>query len=401
MELMRLTGLQKSQIAEWFTTARKEKSERMHRTMMAAQSQIAKQAQTVAAHALHSTQAQTPYRSPYGHPRNEQQQLIPRHPLPTPPVIDQAQHQKEQEALFKAFAIKHQFKNLDYYKLSFEEIESGSDAKNYSREAPTSSLFETFDELLVVKPASGCVVKNRTKHNKGKPLTSQQRSQHLLEVDILFDLRAHPNVVSLFRVIESASTWNIVLEYFPDGDLWTAIRDRGLGTREEIRNTFSQILKGVEFCHGRGIYHRDLKPENIVMRGSQVALSNFSTATREQISLKGCGTMPFMSPECYASYNNDTETPMPYKLAPSDIWSLGVLLITLTTGRRPWTIPTVQDQEYEGFWESREFRDCVHASGVSREILTEKILNHDPQARSNATQLKKDIAETYSRFEAI
>jgi len=84
-------------------------------------------------------------------------------------------------------------------------------------------------------------------------------------------------------VLASNSKIYLVLELIKGGDLFDVIKDHN-GLQEDLsRKYFQQIIRGVEFCHARGISHRDLKPENIllneegVIKISDFGLSVFCT----------------------------------------------------------------------------------------------------------------------------
>lgn len=111
----------------------------------------------------------------------------------------------------------------------------------------------------------------------------------------------HPNVVSLVRIMDSTDCTYVVIEFCPEGDLFSSITDQGhfVGNDALIKRVFVQILDAVYFCHSVGIYHRDLKPENILVtdQGMTVKLADFGLATTEPITSDfGCGSTFYMSP---------------------------------------------------------------------------------------------------------
>jgi len=84
----------------------------------------------------------------------------------------------------------------------------------------------------------------------------------------------HPNIVKLKEVLASNSKIYLVLELIKGGDLFDFIKGiyktdnyaENNGLNEDLsRKYFQQIIRGVEYCHARGISHRDLKPENILI----------------------------------------------------------------------------------------------------------------------------------------
>lgn len=132
-------------------------------------------------------------------------------------------------------------------------------------------------------------------------LDSRQRQFQQREMDLHAQASAHPNVVSMLKIMDTPDTTFVVLEYCPEGDLFTNITDRGhyVGNDYLARHAFLQILDAVEYCHSLGIYHRDLKPENVLVtdHGATVKLADFGLATRDRLTSDfGCGSTFYMSP---------------------------------------------------------------------------------------------------------
>ena len=132
-------------------------------------------------------------------------------------------------------------------------------------------------------------------------LDSRQRRFQQREIQLHHEASHHPNVVSLVKIMDSEDCTFVVLEYCPEGDLFTSITEGGyyIGNDHLVKQAFLQILNGVDFCHSLGIYHRDLKPENILVTdcGRTVKLADFGLATKEPITSDfGCGSTFYMSP---------------------------------------------------------------------------------------------------------
>jgi serine/threonine protein kinase len=131
--------------------------------------------------------------------------------------------------------------------------------------------------------------------------SSRQRRLHLQEINLHQLASVHPHVVTLHRVIEEDGCTFIVMDYCPDGDLFSQIlhKRRYLGHDGLIKHVFLQLLDAVEFCHSRGIYHRDLKPENVLCFGGglRLAITDFGLATTERVSEEfRTGSVYHMSP---------------------------------------------------------------------------------------------------------
>ncbi|EPQ52160.1 kinase-like protein, partial [Gloeophyllum trabeum ATCC 11539] len=181
--------------------------------------------------------------------------------------------------------------------------------------------------------------------------TSRQRQVHLREIALHQRASAHPNVVTLHRVIEEHDyTW-IVMDYCSDGDLFSQILNnrRYLGRERLIKRVFLQLLDAVEYCHSIGIYHRDLKPENVLCfdEGLRLAITDFGLATTDALSDEfRTGSIYHMSPECKGGAFAPEGTYAPMF---NDIWSLGIILLNIITGRNPWRSASDSDPTFRAY----------------------------------------------------
>ncbi|KAL2066934.1 hypothetical protein VTL71DRAFT_1358 [Oculimacula yallundae] len=236
-------------------------------------------------------------------------------------------------------------------------------------------------------------VKALSKFNpNGEPLDQRQREFQAREIQLHYKASAHPNVVSMYKIVDDPACTYVVLEYCPEGDLFSNIteRERYVGDNDLIRRAFLQILDAVEYCHSLGIYHRDLKPENVLVSrsGNQVLLADFGLATMDPKSEDhGCGSTFYMSPECLDQSSRSAS----YRCAPNDIWSLGVILVNLTCGRNPWKQASTEDSTYKAFSRNREFlKTILPLTDELNEILG-MIFERNPEKRITIGELKQRI----------
>jgi serine/threonine protein kinase len=158
-----------------------------------------------------------------------------------------------------------------------------------------------------IKSGVRYAVKCLSKFNPdGTPLERRQVAYQQREIRLHYLASAHPNVVSMLKIVDHPECIYVILEYCPEGDLFLNITERGqyVGKDELAKNVFLQILDAVEHCHKLGIYHRDLKPENILVtdQGETVKLADFGLATSDDRSEDyGCGSTFYMSPGIFAS----------------------------------------------------------------------------------------------------
>ncbi|KAF8843910.1 kinase-like protein [Paxillus ammoniavirescens] len=180
---------------------------------------------------------------------------------------------------------------------------------------------------------------------------SRQRQLHIREIALHRLASAHPNVVTLHRVVEEHSYTYIIMDYASDGDLFSQILHncRYLGHDHLIKHIFLQLLDAVEYCHSLGIYHRDLKPENVLCfdGGLRVAITDFGLATTDRFSEEfRTGSVYHMSPECQGGEFAPTGS---YSPLFNDIWSLAIILLNLATGRNPWKSASSSDPTFQAY----------------------------------------------------
>lgn len=145
--------------------------------------------------------------------------------------------------------------------------------------------------------------------------TNKQRlSLERMEIGLHGRLSGHPHIIKLERVIRDPELdWtHVVMEYGPEGDLFTAITERDIytGNHPLIRRVFLQLLDAVGYCHDNHVYHRDLKPENILVfdGGRTIKVADFGLATTNSISQDyGCGSTFYYSPGKKQTHRNSNE----------------------------------------------------------------------------------------------
>ncbi|OJJ51504.1 hypothetical protein ASPZODRAFT_156372 [Penicilliopsis zonata CBS 506.65] len=205
----------------------------------------------------------------------------------------------------------------------------------------------------------------------------------------------HPNVVSLVRIMDAADCTYVVIEFCPEGDLFSSITEQGhfVGNDPLVKRAFLQILDAVYFCHSTGIYHRDLKPENILVKdqGMTVKLADFGLATTDfYTSDFGCGSTFYMSPEC----QQPNPRPMSYYAsAANDVWSLGVILVNLTCGRNPWKRASIEDSTFRAYMKDPFFLQSILPLSPEAVAILSRIFELDPAKRISIPELRLRILE--------
>lgn len=145
---------------------------------------------------------------------------------------------------------------------------------------------------------------------------------------------AHPNIVSIFDVGEEDDIYYIVMEYVEGTTLKQFIQQRRVLTVEEVVDIMKQITVAIEHAHQNQIVHRDIKPHNILIDfQGNVKVTDFGiamalSATSITQTNSFLGSVHYLSPE-------QARGGMANKK--SDIYSLGVVMFELLTGRLPFS----------------------------------------------------------------
>jgi len=224
-------------------------------------------------------------------------------------------------------------------------------------------------------------------------LEPRQRAFQQREIRLHHQVSEHPNVVSLYEIIDTPDCTYVVLELCPGGDLFSRITDQAfyVGQESLIKNAFLQLVDAVSYCHSVGVYHRDLKPENILVAqdGITLKLADFGLATQDYLSPDfGCGSTFYMSPECQQA------SPRPgsvYASAPNDVWSLGVILVNLTCGRNPWKRASMEDSTFRAYMKDRSFLKSILPLSDELDHILSRVFDCNPAQRMSLAELRQAI----------
>ncbi|MCB1320297.1 MAG: serine/threonine protein kinase, partial [Leptospiraceae bacterium] len=156
----------------------------------------------------------------------------------------------------------------------------------------------------------------------------------LREARLMMDFR-HDHIVQVYDHFKEGPFYYIAMEYI-DGISLADLIDKHRYLRNDVALLiFYEICKALKYAHDRGVIHRDIKPENILIsRRGEVKLTDFGIARADDSRLEGLtrnmtlGTPAYMSPE---QLENSSRVD-----CRSDIYSLGVVLYRMVTGRCPF-----------------------------------------------------------------
>jgi len=143
---------------------------------------------------------------------------------------------------------------------------------------------------------------------------------------------SHANIVSVYDVSRSDDVEYIVMELIEGITLKQYMERRGQMDWREAMHFITQIMRGLSHAHSRGIIHRDIKPQNImILRDGSVKVADFGIACLandgQTLTQEALGSVHYISPEQARGDRMDVR---------SDIYSAGVVLYEMLTGRLPF-----------------------------------------------------------------
>jgi len=158
---------------------------------------------------------------------------------------------------------------------------------------------------------------------------------------------SHPNIATLFDVGEDGGRWYLAYEFVAGETLRQQMAGRAMHPRNVLEIAI-QLADGLAEAHARGVLHADLRPENIAItsKGSSKLLdtgmagwtrggaARAQLASSTQRAAPGANVAPYMSPEQVIGGEVDART---------DIFSLGVIIYEMLTGRTPFAASTAAD----------------------------------------------------------
>ena len=144
---------------------------------------------------------------------------------------------------------------------------------------------------------------------------------------------SHPNIVKVYDVSFSDRMQSIVMEYIDGITLKEYIEQQGALSWKEAVHFTVQILRALQHAHDKGIVHRDVKPQNIMLLSdgtikiTDFGIARFSRSETKTLTDRAIGSVHYISPEQAQGETTDART---------DIYSVGVMLFEMLTGRLPF-----------------------------------------------------------------
>ncbi|PKC61876.1 kinase-like protein [Rhizophagus irregularis] len=215
------------------------------------------------------------------------------------------------------------------------------------------------------------------------------------ELTLLHEIGSHPNINGLLGITKGPKDYILVLEYANDGNLKDYLEEKfaSLNWNDKIKMAMD-ITSGLKFLHSKEIIHRDLHSKNILVNNGKLLIADFGLSKKLADAKTGSvankmGIIGYIEPLCFNQNNNNYK-----KDKKSDIYSLGVLLWEISSGRPPFSqdyalavqiiclnlrekpiesTPPGYQQLYEKCWngEPKSRPDTVEAYTILSQLSTE------------------------------
>jgi len=220
------------------------------------------------------------------------------------------------------------------------------------------------------------------------------------EIDAISQLD-HPQIVRFFESGQAMGHYYYAMEYVPGPSLEKRVLELGRLPWQEVLSLALAICPALKHAHDRGVIHRDLKPSNILLNPTSEAdssqlgdrrwtpkITDFGIAhvfARPHLTVTGgiIGTAEYLSPEQAAG------KPVTKR---SDLYSLGVVLYTLLTGRTPYRGEVMELLHKHRFGQYEQIRRIVPEVPYDLEEIVVQLLEKDPERRpGDAMMLHKQL----------
>lgn len=200
---------------------------------------------------------------------------------------------------------------------------------------------------------------------------------------------SHPNIVTIYEVGEDHGRHYIAMEFLEGQSLRDILDIEHTLPIDKAISIAIQICDALDYAHQKGVIHRDIKPDNIqILEENRVKITDFGIARimdEPSITMDGqvFGTPSYMSPEQVAGKPIDQR---------SDIFSLGVVLYEMLTGRKPFTGDSVVSITY-----SIMNQDVIIPPGIPPQLerILRKCLAKDPNNRYQSVRELADDLRLY------
>ena len=221
--------------------------------------------------------------------------------------------------------------------------------------------------------------------SKSENYSAEDDKEILNEITILRTLD-HPNILKIFEFYSSKESYSLVTELCNGGELFQEIIDNGPFNENYSAYVMFQIFSAINYCHGMKIVHRDLKPENILIVDRnenglpRIKIADFGTSKMFEkgvVQKKVVGSSYYIAPEVLKKHYDEK----------CDIWSCGVIMYILLSGRPPFPGDSdreIMDKVAIGKYDLEE-SPFDQLSNAGKDLI-KKLLVKDPKKRITASE---------------
>ncbi len=225
----------------------------------------------------------------------------------------------------------------------------------------------------------------------GRPQEIDDRKKRLLREARAAGRLLHPNVVMLFDAGEAEGLLYLAFEFVEGTDLAARLEAGERPSLREVLRLVRQAAEALDYAHGQGIVHRDIKPSNILVDPSgRVKVADFGIAkmagqsTELTVAGSVMGSPQYLSPEQVRGDDLDGR---------SDLFSLGVVLYELLSGKRPFNGDTITTLVYQILHQDPPPISELRAVPARLEVLLRRMLAKDRDERPAAAgEVARELA---------
>ncbi len=225
---------------------------------------------------------------------------------------------------------------------------------------------------------------------KDEYLNNEEFSRRFKNESKAIAMLSHPNIVKVYDVSFGDMIQYIVMEYIDGITLKEYIDRQGIIEWKDVIHLTTQVLKALQHAHESGIVHRDIKPQNIMLlqdgtiKVTDFGIARFSDKATRTMTDQAIGSVHYIAPEQARGDQTDGK---------SDIYSVGVMLYEMLTGRLPFdgdtavSVALMQLQQ-----QPKRPREVNPAIPIGLEQITMKAMQKKPADRyASAAEMLNDI----------
>jgi len=215
---------------------------------------------------------------------------------------------------------------------------------------------------------------------------SKKESENEIQNEInILKRMDHPNIVKIFEFYNTPEGFYLITEFCGGGELFQEVVDHAPFAENIAASIMYQIFSAVNYCHNMNIIHRDLKPENILIDKKEgkrynIKIIDFGTAKiyeKNKSERKVIGSSYYIAPEVLTENYNQI----------CDLWSCGVILYILLSGKAPFSGKSDQliiDKIKIGKY-NMQIKQFENVSSEAKDLIV-NLLQKNPNKRYNATK---------------